>query len=864
MLYDTYNSYKAAFCFAAVPEIIGALMLFLIPYYRRNQVKYTEYYSNSGILGNGNAVASTLNPISEADEPRGEYNVVISLTSDSPDVRLVNVVIHKAGGGEATGVTCNDDETDKNKITQIQDNGIVNKAVEETEIPVCSREMPVCASTLANEATSPVEQPSYEASVSGNEAEPNILSVLSPIKTCSTDRVKHDFVVEAIYTDNSTKTVNEDQILPLTVLTSQTSATTLSQENKSEVVNVEISAPVETLVAIVSNESDAGSRQNYETPGIINLGLQVKTSNKSLLSEGTPSVIRIASNIMHSGDGLESLGEEIIHLQTEEDVPKISPPPQHKHHVKTDGHHVANADVSIGCHEKVVDGSPEAMLAELDSLVQGNELSTNPCLATPFNPDATNQQASLMKCSGLESGITGFTTESGLNNNQESLMLSATLIPEMASSCLSTAFSTEPSHMSGINDVLTHKQLPEPLKPTSFSSVKGNEQHSVQTPDVPAATSPLSCELSTVIADVIQSLTSQQSASQKSTKDSTVSSTMADSSQGNSTDLPEKKRVHVTGNTAAKEPKSGVHVEPSSQANSELSSFCKLQTSVLHSMQSIVAEGCPEDVALLEDISIDLTLDKDPSFASIVLIDDADEEKDTTDLNVISGQTQPDLARQPPVVSHEPICAKQSNANQMKIGSTLCQEQNMEPNFNLTYEQAITSSFVSSQLPNEPTTIDASTVKEKHFTAPTQEHDISPSAVISNQLQHDQAHELTKKHSSVISTQEVQFPNVVQEPVVAYTILGNTQKQPFTSLESTTTYANASSTDEQNALLLNQELIIAKPSCTTDLIYQDGVALELFSEPNVKTATICEGIKSHEKLTVPIESSNPFYQDLSK
>ena len=107
--------------------------------------------------------------------------------------------------------------------------------------------------------------------------------------------------------------------------------------------------------------------------------------------------------------------------------------------------------------------------------------------------------------------------------------------------------------------------------------------------------------------------------------------------------------------------------------------------SVLYSMQSIVAEGCPENVALL-DISIDLTLDKDPSFASIVLIDDTDEEV-TTDLNVILEQTQPDLARQPSVVSHEPICTAQSNANQEKIGATSCQEQDIEPNFSLTYEQ---------------------------------------------------------------------------------------------------------------------------------------------------------------------------------
>ena len=101
---------------------------------------------------------------------------------------------------------------------------------------------------------------------------------------------------------------------------------------------------------------------------------------------------------------------------------------------------------------------------------------------------------------------------------------------------------------------------------------------------------------------------------------------------------------------------------------------------------------------------------------------------------------------------------------------------------------------------------------------------------ISNQLQHGQAHELTKKHSSVISSQEVQFLNVVQEPVVAYTILGNTQKQPFTSLESTTVYASASSTHDGKSSLINQELIIAKSSCTTDMIYQDGVALELFPQ----------------------------------
>ena len=879
MLYDTYKSYKAAFCFAAVPEFIGAFMLFLIPYYRRNQVRYTEYYSNSGILGNGNGAASTLNPISEtpilpADEPRGEYNVVINLTSDNPDVRLVNLLIHKAGGSETTGVTCNVDETDKSNIAQIQDNGIVNEAVEETEVPVCSGEMPVCSGEMpvcalplaTLETISVAEQPIHETPVQsvviGNGTEPSVLPGLSPLKTCSNHRLKHESAVEATYADSSTQTVNE--ILPVAVLTAQTSATTLPRENESQVLNVELAAPLQTLVAIVSNESDAGSRQGYETPGIVNFGLRIKTSNESLSLEATASVVRITPDTMPSADGLDNLTEEIIHLQTEQDVPKISPPPQHKHHAKTDLQHVPNADIStVGCHDKVVDSSPEAMLAELDSLVQGNEMPANPCQITSFHPDVNNQQASLIKCTGLESGIiAGFTPEPGLDQNHESLMLSTNLIAEMTSPCLSTAFPVQPSHMSGMSDILTQKQLPEPLKPTSFSSVRGNnEQHSAQTPDLPPATSPLSCELSTVIADVIQSLTSQQSASQKSTtKESTISSTMADNCQGYSVDPLDKKIANIVENAATKEPKLGINVEPSSQASIELSSYCKLQTSVLHSMQNIVAEGCPEDVALLEDISIDLTLDKDPSFASIVLIDDANEEKNTADLHAISGQTQADLARQPSAVSHEVVSTAQSNKNQVKNDSISCQEKNIEPHLSLTCEQAIAPSFVSNQRPSEP---DASAVNEKHFTALTQELSVGISSL---PLALDPPYELTKKNSSIISIQEVQFSNVVHEPVGGHSIVSTTEKQPFTGLESTIAYSNPCSVEnEQNASLLQEELTITNPSCTTDVIYEDGVVLELFPiQSTAQTASIYEGVKSHEKLTAPIESSNPFYQEISK
>ncbi len=1018
MLYDTYQSYKAAFCFAAVPEIIGALMLFLIPYYRRNQVKYRheiEYISNSGILMNGNdsGAASTLNPISEdpilpAVEPQGEYNVVINLTSENPDVHLVNVVIHKAGGSE----TCNDAETDKNKVTQ--NGGVVNKAVEEMEMPVCGGEMPVCTSSLVNENISAAEQPSLDAGVGsvvlGNEPETNILTTLCPLKSSSTQTVIHDTTTETKYTNTSTQTINEDHILPAS-LTSQATATTSSRENESQIIDVDISAPVESipnkqLVDVVSNDvqTDA-ARLNYERTDMINMGLQIKTSDKSLPLEAGASVSRIVSNVVSLSDGHENPVEEIIHLQIEQDVPKISPPPPHKHHVnnmKAEAHHVTNAEVSTGCHDNVVDNSPEAILAELDTLVQGSELATNPCLATPFSPDVNNQQASLMKGNVLEPALTAFTLEPGLNQNQESLMLSTTFIPEMTSPCLSTAFSTEPSHMSGVNDVLTQKQLPEPLKPTSLSSVRGNEQQGSQMQAVPPSTSPLSCELSTVIADVIQSLTSQQSASQKSNKESTISSNMADNSQGNSesTDDHEKKQVTVVNNMTTKELMLGINVEPSSQASTELSSYCKLQTSLLHSMQSIVAEGCPEDVSLLEDISIDLTLDKDPSFASIVLIDDVDEQNNTTDLNFpslsheptvsqpsrVSRQEKPHFTNGPPheqslmtstaVVSQnapqastfsceegqvflgvdheatakpttstqtsgvsseddhsleheatiitssvvssqilqEPVSvhpsmiqtqvfsgvgvgpstqpsinpstisaqpyspdiahdlstvvltqlsyeSTHSSVNQPQASQISDQQQHIEQNFitGLVYKPAIASNVVSNQLSHELTSTYTSVIssqeqnsltaakqattasgQEQRLTALTHEPGIIPSSVISNQ--HEPDYELTKAHPSVILTQELQFPNVVQESNSKYPTAIPTQKQPFPSVSM-----------EQNV-----------PSVATDIVLQDTMVLsELFPQSAGHDGTTYGDTRSHEKLAKPIESTNPFYQDMT-
>ena len=54
--------------------------------------------------------------------------------------------------------------------------------------------------------------------------------------------------------------------------------------------------------------------------------------------------------------------------------------------------------------------------------------------------------------------------------------------------------------------------------------------------------------------------------------------------------------------------------------------------------------------------------------------------------------------------------------------------------------------------------------------------------------------------------------------------------------QSTTTYASASSTRDGKSSLINQELIIAKSSRTTDMIYQDGVALDLFPQSNAQTA----------------------------
>ena len=851
MLYDTYKSYKAAFCFAAVPEIIGLLMLFLIPYYRRNQVKYRheiDYVSNSGIL-NGNGAASTLNPISEtpilpAEESPSEYNVMINLTSDSPDLRLVNVVIRKACGSETTGVSCNENEVDEVS----QDGGIVNKAVEEIEIPVCAGEMPVCTSSVVTESVGVVEQPDTRVASVGNEPpEANTLSALYPAKTSSTQTVIHESSTEVKYLNNSRHAMNED--IPGT----QTSAVPSPRENVSQIIDVEISAAVDTvptpqLVDIVSNEARTEkARENYETTDILDLGLQIKTSSKSLHLETSASVVPIVSNAVSHCDGHGNPVEEIVHLN-DQDVPKISPPPSHKHHVnnmKAGVHHVMNADVSSGCHEDVVDNSPEAILAELDTLVQGSELPTNPCLATPFVPEVNNQQTSLVKPTGLEAELATF-VEPGLNQNPESLMLSTTFIPEMSSPCLSAAFSTEPPHIAGaMNDILTQKQLPEPLKPTSLSSVKENEQQASETPEVPPATSPLSCELSTVIADVIQSLTSQQSASQKSTKESTVSSNVADSPHGNleSTDHSEKKQTTVVEMSAVHEPRLGIDVEAAVANGSKLTSYSKLQTSVLHSMQSIVAEGCPEDIALLEDISIDLTLDKDPSFASIVVIDDVDERNNTPDVNfpcLSLEETHFDPVHKPSAITST------AGANQVSHGTSqfLYEEQRFlgvihEPNVNPQTSTQIFAGVISNpdQLSSEPV----------HGAA------VITSTVSPNEILEESA------GTGIVQTQN--FPSARNElNIQSHIHPGTTSAQPpelahdlstEQSHQTTSTQSNENPPHTENV-----------SSVTTDSVLQDTVVLDLFSAG--RDGTSYDGATSHERLTRPIECTNPFYQDLTQ
>ena len=896
MLYDTYQSYKAAFCFAAVPEIIGALMLFLIPYYRRNQVRYTheiDYGSNSGMILNDNGAASTLNPISEVPilaqtEPQAEYNVVINLTSDNPDVRLVNVMIQKTGCNETTGVTCNDGETS-------------NKAEGETELPACVGQMPLCTSTIATEGSTTIEQPMVEprvtSAVLGNESEPNILCVLNPMKSSSTQTVIHDCNVEINNTNNSAQTVNEDNIFS-TVLTSKTSTATSSLEDESKIIDVEISAPVSL--------------------------------------EPSTSVVRVASNTTTIPDPRDTLVEEIVQLHTDQDVPKISPPPQRKHHVnstKTELHLVTNADVSLDCHDS---SSPETMLAELDTFIQGNELPNKSCIPNSFATDVEIQETSIMKSPVLDPGFTGLQSalagleptleklipESVVAQNQESLMLSTSLIPEVTSPCLSTAFSTEPSQMSGINDVLTQKQLPEPLQPTSLSSVRENEQNISQTPDIPPATSPLSCELSTVIADVIQSLTSHQSTSQKSTKESNISSNMHDNLKENSDFMqhPEKE-AKVLENTTVVEPKIGVNVEPSNQTSNELRSYYKLQTSVLRSMQSIVAEGCPEDVALLEDISIDLTLDKDPSFASVVVIDDIDEQNNISNLNlscmpqeptvlqtnIVSEHEQQQFARDPineqSMMTSTTISINQSpggaetqtskitdegqrflgsgndssiklhvfsselsqdrrstcsNMNQPYTSEILTQTQHTEKHTSLTHEATVPSNIVSSQPAHEPTCTNSNvtciqelfpvngqstepTLSEKHyFTTLENDHGIVQPPVASNQQQsHEstQDYQITNTQPNATSTPEIKFPNIATEPTAIFSTAVSTQ--PFQPLK--------------------DELNIVDVSGKTDV---DAIVVELFPTGNDNAifdeTTLCS-IKSHEKFTKPIESTNPFY-----
>lgn len=623
-------------------------MLFLIPYYRRNEVKYTheiEYDSNSGILVNANGATSTLNPISDLhilspSDPQPEYNVVINLKSDNPDVRFVNVVIHKTGCSEPTGMACVGGE-----VENANKGGIVNKTDGDMDATSSVGDIPLHISTRVTEGTDVVEQPSPEVQVSSvvianTVPETNVVCALSSLKSSSTQTVIHGANMGIKYANNVTNSLNAD--LPAEKNVAAT------PENENQIIDVEISAPT-PLVVIASNESHSN-----EVTDITNQGEKGKGSDicLHLATKSRTSMVQVAPNTLPLSEGHENRGQGTLHLQIEQDVPKISPPPQHKHHANipnAEMHHVANADVvNIACHDSVVDNSPEEILADLATLVQGSGQPTNAGLATSFTPDGHDKQASLMKCTGLETRLAGFTHEPGIGQNPESLMLPTNLIPSITSPSLANAFPTECSHMTGFNDVLTYHQLPEPLKPTSVCSVGGNEQQGNQGHDLPPATSPLSCALSTVIADVIQSLTSQQSSLPKSNKESTISS-MADISQCNL----EKKQDAAVENVSIKESKVGINVEPSSQPSCELSSYSKLQTSVLHSMQNIVAEGCPEDVALLEDISIDLTLDKDPSYDSIVIIDDVDLQDDATVVSVPSVSREPSNLKASMTSGHE-------------------------------------------------------------------------------------------------------------------------------------------------------------------------------------------------------------------
>ena len=614
MLYDTYQSYKAAFCFAVVPEIIGLLMMFLIPFSTQSQVNYRreiDLSSNSGILvGENVAINNSPDPVSEnaiAQEPMGNYNIIINLPVPAApsDVRLVNVIIKKIPS--CVEASADFQTSNHNQMVDQLENA------EPTSESTCDAIncVPSTASNttiVAPEYVSPpVKDGNTECIQPSSRIDQNVIASVQ-INQLSQDGFGPSLNTQRskdaeIFNENETATEGYLSVISDNTNTTSTPAPDtipLAQNNVLTMPSLQLVEEPILDIPMKSQEDSLKRTDEFLNKDIASLIPQMKTSDKSIVLVNSS----IKSNAA-LGTGANEELETIISLVEETPLPQptTTTPQPNNLSMRTIGD-VKDIEFTAQYNDTPIVNiltattTASTFSPSLESFVQDH----NSCSHDLVFPSEV-QIPSVFNCEGTA------------NQNASSLMVSTAMD------------GTFP---------LVQDQLPEPLRPTSVCSVRGINVQAASTEVAAAnlektsASSPLSSELSTVIADVIQSLASQHTATHKPNKESIALSVANDNESSQSrVHAPKRESSSQMGkmdanlvnhNLGCRKESFGSGYVPCDDGSTRF----KMQTSVLDSMQSIVAEGCPEDVALLEDISIDLSLDKDPSIASIVFIADKD------------------------------------------------------------------------------------------------------------------------------------------------------------------------------------------------------------------------------------------------
>lgn len=600
MLYDTYQSYKAAFCFAVVPEIIGLLIMFLIPFYTQSQVNYRreiDLSSNSGILVEENiAINNSPGPVSEnaiAQEPTGNYNIIINfpVPAAPSDVRLVNVIIKKTPScveASADFQTSNHNQM----VDQLENAELICEGT-------CNaiKCVPSTASNSTIVAPEYVSPPVKDGNTECIQPSPRIdQNVVAGVQI---NQLSQEGFGPSLNTQG-----NKDAEMATEGCAPASDTIPLAQNNILTMPSLQLVEEPILDIPMKSQEDSLKGTDEFLNKDIASLIPQMKTSDKSIVLANSAINFRIPSNAA-LGTGANEKLETIISLAEETPFPQLTTPPPQPNSLSMrtigdvkDIEFTAQYNDSPVVNILTTTTTASTFSPSLESFVQDN----NSCPHDLVFPSEV-QIPSVFNCEGTA------------NQNASSLMVSTAID------------GTFP---------LVQDQLPEPLRPTSVCSVRGINVQAASTEVAAAnlekttASSPLSSELSTVIADVIQSLASQHTATHKPNKESIASSVANDNENSQSrVHAPKRESSSQTGKMDANLENQNLCYRKESFGSGYVpcddgSTRFKMQTSVLDSMQSIVAEGCPEDVALLEDISIDLSLDKDPSIASIVFIADKD------------------------------------------------------------------------------------------------------------------------------------------------------------------------------------------------------------------------------------------------